>query len=236
MTPMISAMAADFHKLHPGVTFDVRAGGTGRGLKDVSEGRSEIGMVARALTVDERGWVPFLLGRDGIAVSIHGTNPVAALTDKQVAAIYRKEITNWRAVGGIDAPIYVIGTTAAAGATEVFLRQFALKAAQTRPDSVIDLLEERYATLLKNPNGIVYGPLGWAERLAAAGEKIKALPYAGIPATSANLASGRYSIARPIALVTKGMPAGPAKAFIDYARSPTQFATLKRFDFVPYND
>ncbi|GAC1390308.1 MAG: phosphate ABC transporter substrate-binding protein [Variovorax sp.] len=229
-------MAADFHQLHPGVTFEVKASGSGAGMKDLMEGRSDIGMVARTLTVDEHDWMPFLIGRDGIAVSIHSTNPVSALTDQQVSAIYRKKLTNWRELGGADAPIYVIGTTAAAGAHETFLRQFALKAELVRPDAAVDLLNERYATLLKHPNAIMYGPLGRAEERAAAGDQIKSLPHAGIPATSANLASGRYAIARPLALVTKGLPAGPAKAFIDYVRSPTQFAVLRRFHFVPYND
>lgn len=236
MAPMITAMTKEFQKLQPGVSFDVQGGGSGQGLKDVKEGKSDIGMVSRALTAEERDWLPFLVARDGIVVSVHGDNPVTALTPEQVNGIYTKKIVNWREVGGRDAPIYVIGASAAAGSTELFLNQFQIKPAALRPDILADSNVARFAALSSNTDAIMFSSLGESERRAAAGEKIKQLPSAGIPATSANLAAGRYSIARPLALVTRGLPTGPAKAFIDYVRSPAAMPTIKRFDFVPYRD
>lgn len=236
MGPMIGAMVKEFQTLQPGVTFELRAGGSGQGLKDVKEGKSDIGMVSRALTTAERDWLPFAVARDGIAVSIHSANPVASLSDEQVAAIYTKKIVNWREVGGRDAPISVVGASPQAGSTELFLQQFRIKQGEVRPDVMADANADRFAAMSRNPETILYSSLGEAERRARAGEKIKLLPHAGIAATSDNLAAGRYAVARPLTLVTKGLPSGPAKAFIDYVRSPAAIPVIERFEFVPYRD
>lgn len=236
MAPMVTVLASEFQKLHPGVTISVQGGGSGQGLKDVKEGRSDIGMVARSLTADERDWLPFVIARDGIAVTVHADNPVAALSNEQVAGIYTKKIANWRQVGGRDAPIHVIAASTQAGATELFTHQFGIKKDELKADMLADANPDRYTALANNPNAILYGSLGETERRAAAGEKIKALPSAGIAATSDNLAAGRYAIARPLALVTKGLPTGASKAFIDYARSAAAIPVIDRFEFVPYRD
>lgn len=236
MAPMIGAMVKEFQTLQPGVTFELRAGGSGQGLKDVKEGKSDIGMVSRALTTEERDWLPFVVARDGIAISIHSANPVASLSDEQVAAIYTKKIVNWREVGGRDAPISVVGASPQAGSTELFLQQFRIKHGDVRPDVMADANADRFAALGRNPDTILYSSLGEAERRQHAGEKIKLLPHAGIAATSENLAAGRYAVARPLTLVTKGLPSGPAKAFVDYVRSPSAIPVIDRYEFVPYRD
>ena len=236
MAPMITAMSGEFQKLHPGVSFEVKFGGSGQGLKDVKEGKSDIGMVSRALTAEERDWLPFVIARDGIAVSIRGDNPVSSLTREQVAGMYTKKIVNWREVGGRDEPVYVIAASSAAGSTELFLHQFQIKQDAVRADVLADPNADRFAAMSRNAGAILYSSLGESERRAAAGEKVKALPSGGIRATSDNLASGRYAVARPLTLVTRQLPAGPAKAFIDYVRSPAAIPTIERFEFVPYRD
>ena len=236
MAPMVRVLTSEFQKLHPGVTFSVQSGGSGQGLKDVKEGRSEIGMVSRALTAEERDWLPFVIARDGIAVVIHADNPVAALSNEQVAGIYTKKIANWREVGGRDAPIHVIAASTQAGSTELFTHQFGIKQDELKADTLAEVNPDRYVALARNPDAILYSSLGESERRAAAGEKVKALPSGGIAATSDNLAAGRYAIARPLALVTKGLPTGASKAFIDYARSAAAIPVIDRFEFVPYRD
>ncbi len=236
MAPMIAAMTKEFQKLQPGVAFELEAGGSGKGLKDVKEGKSDFGMVSRTLTTEERDWLPFVVARDGIAISVHADNPVSSLSDEQVALIYTKKILNWREVGGRDAPISVVGASPEAGSTELFLHQFHIKQAEVRPDVMANANADRFAALSRNPDTILYSSLGEAERRTLAGEKVKSLPYAGIAATSDNLAAGRYAVARPLTLVTKGLPSGPAKAFIDYVRSPAAIPVIERFEFVPYRD
>ena len=236
LAPLVRVLAEDFRKLHPGVKFEIQEGGSGKGLKDVKDGKSAIGMVSRALTTAEGDWKPFVIARDGVAVSVRGDNPVASLSKAQVAGIFTKAIVNWRQLGGANAPIYVIAASPAAGSTAIFLESFEIKPEALRSDILADSLDDRFTALTSNPGAITYGSLGDAERRAAAGGNIKLLPNAGIAATSDNLSAGRYSIAKPLSLVTLGLPSGPAKAFIDYALSPAAAAAITRFDFVPYRD
>ena len=236
MAPLVSELAKEFTKLQPGVTFDVKVRDSAEGLDDVKEGKSDIGMVSRALTGVEKDWVPFVIARDGLAIAIHGDNPVTALSNEQVAGVYTKKIVNWRELGGRDAPIYTIGAPPIAGSTELFLNQFRIKKAALRTDIVIKGSANRYAALASNANAILYSSLGEGARRAAAGEKIRPLPSAGVAATSENLAAGRYTLARPLTLVTKGVPTRAAKAFIDYARSPAVVPIIDRFEFAPYRD
>ena len=236
MAPLVAEMAKEFKKLQPGVEIDLKVRDSAEGLIDVKEGKSDIGMVSRALTGVEKDWVPFVIARDGLAIAIHGDNPVTALSNEQVAGIYTKKIVNWRELGGRDAPIYTIGAPPIAGSTELFLNQFRIKKAALRTDIVIKGSANRYAALASNANAILYSSLGEGARRAAAGEKIRPLPSAGVAATSENLAAGRYTLARPLTLVTKGVPTRAAKAFIDYARSPAVVPIIDRFEFAPYRD
>ena len=236
MMPLVTAMATEFRKQQPAVSIEIQGGGTAQGLKILQAGKADIAMVARVLAANERDLLPFVIARDGLAISVHADNPVNLLSDEQVAGIYSKRIVNWREVGGRDAPIYVIGVSAGAAATELFLRNFPLTPGELRPDIVIDPNPQRFAALSGNPVAILYGSLGESERRAQAGEKVKALPNAGIAATIDNLAAGRYSVARPLSLVTRGLPSGAAKAFIDYARAPAAISMIERFEFAPYRD
>lgn len=236
MAPMISEMAKEFQKTHPGITIEVQTSGSGRGLKDANEGKSDIGMVAKVVPAEERELVPFLIARDGIGISVNSGNPVKSLTEKQVAAMYTKKITSWREVGGLDIRPHVIAASPDAGSTELFLSHLRLKHTEVQADVLVEANKERFAALEKNPGAIMYSSLGEGERRAAAGEKLKMLPVDGVAATSENLAAGRYPLARPLALVTKGLPSGPVKAFIDYARSPAATPLIERYEFVPYRD
>ena len=55
------------------------------------------------------------IGYDGFVFLINKNNPVQSLTLEQIRAIYKGEITNWKEVGGDDAPIYAYQREANSG-------------------------------------------------------------------------------------------------------------------------
>ena len=61
-----------------------------------------------------------LYGGDGLVFIGHPENPVKNLTHEQLLAIYRKEITNWKEVGGPDAPITVYYRDDQSGSQRLF--------------------------------------------------------------------------------------------------------------------
>ena len=124
MAPLVTELAKTFQLTHPGVEFDVQSGGSGRGIATTREGTADIAMVARALNANERDLVGFAIARDGIGLLVHTDNPVAALTSAQVVALFTGEISNWKMIGGQDAPVNVVNRGTGVVALEIFTHYF----------------------------------------------------------------------------------------------------------------
>ena len=50
--PMMQRWAEEFHTIHPGVEFDISAGGAGKGMTDALSGAVDIGMISRDITAE----------------------------------------------------------------------------------------------------------------------------------------------------------------------------------------
>lgn len=235
MTPLVQAIAARFQSLHPGVSFDIRSGGSNQGIADARSGKADIGMASKSLPED-KDLVGIAIARDGGAILLHRDNPVAQLSDEQVRAIFAGTLKNWKAAGGADAPIYVIDRDTRRGVRELFLHYYRMAPADLRADAVGGDNAETLPLLLAQPNGIVFFSVGEAQRREAAGAPIKLLAAGGAAASSRAIQKGDYPIARPLTLVTRGLPQGLAKTFIDYARSPAVHDLVEQHEFVPYLD
>ena len=66
------------------------------------------------------------LGRDGLVFLVNEDNPVDNLTTDQIRAIYTGEITNWKEVGGNDAPIIPIQRNEGAG-SQALIKKLIMK-------------------------------------------------------------------------------------------------------------
>jgi phosphate transport system substrate-binding protein len=236
MAPLVSAIANRFHALHPGVSIEVQPGGSGRGIADARQGKADIGMVSRALGDAEQDLQGLPIARDGVAVVVHKDNPVRPLSDAQVVEIYTGKITNWKQLGGRDAPILTVAAEAKRSSSELFdhyyhLTRDAIKAQQIVGDNAL-----RIKLLVEHPQAIVYMSVGEAERNAQSGVPIRLLPVGGVTASSRNIRNGNFPISRPLTLVTRARPTGLAKAFIEYCVSSQVTDLVIAHDFVPYLD
>lgn len=106
--PLAEELSQAFMKKYPGVKITITGGGSGVGIKDAAEGKVNIGNASRALKdSDPKGIVGTTICKDALVVIINPKNSVSKLTKDQVKAksyLYRK-ITNWKELGGEDAPI-----------------------------------------------------------------------------------------------------------------------------------
>ena len=94
IAPVIAEVAQQYERAHPGVRIDVQSGGSSRGIGDVRSELADIGMVSRALEGAEQNLHAYPIAHDGVGIILNAQNPVAALTEAQIAAIYRGEIGN----------------------------------------------------------------------------------------------------------------------------------------------
>ncbi|WP_157270972.1 phosphate ABC transporter substrate-binding protein [Azohydromonas aeria] len=236
MTPLVAAMARRFEELHPAVRIEVDAGGSGRGLSEVREGRADVGMVSRPLDAGEQDLRALPIARDGVAVVLHRDNPVTALSHEQVRGIYTGRLVNWKQLGGRDAPIFVIDAEPGHGTPELFLRHFRLAAHALRPHAHAGDNGERLRLLSERPTGIAYLSVGEAELAVRSGTPIRPLADNGVAATSRNIGRGNYPLARPLALVTLAGPGTLAQAFVAFCASSQVTDLIQAHGSVPYLD
>jgi phosphate transport system substrate-binding protein len=128
--PMMIRWAEEYHSLHPEVTFDISAGGAGKGMADALSGAVDIGMVSRPVFEEEikKGAFWVAVAKDAVVVTVSTRNPVVdqllaqGLTKDTAEDIWiTTEITTWgQIVGGGDG-----------GTIHVYTRADACGAAQT---------------------------------------------------------------------------------------------------------
>ncbi len=236
LAPLIAEIGKRFESLYPKVRIDVQSGGSSRGVADARQGLADIGMVSRAMKEDERDLSAFPVARDGVCPILHQENPVQALADEQIVAIYTGTITNWKAVGGTDAPITVVNKAEGRSTLEVFLHYFKLKNVDVKAQVVIGDNEQGVKTVAGNRNAIGYVSIGTAEYDATHGVPIKLLPIGGVAASTESVRNGAFPLSRPLHLVTRTPPVELAKAFIEYAQSRAVHDLIKQQYFVPLAD
>jgi len=219
IAPLVSELARQYEREHPGVRIDVQSGGSSRGIADVRDGLADIGMVSRELAEDERSLHAYPIARDGVGIIVNARNPVSALSEAQVAAVYRGDVRGWAELGGRDAPIVVVHKAEGRATLAVFLAHFGLEGREVRPDVVVGENEQAVKTVAGSPDAIGYVSIGTAEVDVEHGVPIRLLPVGGVAPTLANVRSGDWPIARFLNLVTREPARGLARAFIDHVRS-----------------
>jgi phosphate transport system substrate-binding protein len=193
-------------------------------------------MVGRSLKDDERDLLGFPIARDGVCLIVHKDNPVKSLSSEQVVGIYTGKITNWKEVGGNDAPITAINRPEGRAQSELFTQFFKIKSEDFKVAGVAGDNQEGIKTVVQNPSAVVYMSIGEADIRVGQGMPIKSLLMDGITATSRNVRNGHFPIQRPLMLVTRTLPSGLMKAFIDFALSPNATEIILECSFVPYLD
>jgi phosphate transport system substrate-binding protein len=210
--------------------------GSGKGIQALIEGKVELGGASRPLKAEEKkaGLSATTIGYDAIAVFVHKSNPVKNLTKEQLKGIFTGKITNWKEVGGKNAPI-VPNTEIIAGkrATIEMFQEHVMDGAQYGKFKEVDLPRDQIVELTKQENGICGVSLGLLASLSKEDKaKVKAIKVAGNEPSEKNVQSGAYLISRPLLLVTKGLAKGDVKEFITFILSPEGQAIVAK-NFVP---
>ena len=218
IAPLVNEIGKRFETVYPGTRIDVQTGGSSRGLSDVRQGLADIGMVSRDPNHDEDDLHWFALAKDGISLIVHKDNGVDSLNDSQIVSIYRGKITNWKELGGDDAPITVVNKAEGRSTLEVFLKYFHLDPTDIKAHVIIGDNQQGIKTVIGNPNAIAYVSIGTAEFEVQQGTSIKLLTSSGVAASIENVRNGTYPISRTLNLVTKHTITGIVKEFVEFCQ------------------
>ncbi len=132
--PMMVRWGEEFRKIYPQVTFDISAGGAGKGMADALGGLVDIGMVSREIYPEEieQGafWIP--VTKDAVLTTINENNPVLedllgrGVTQEILEGIWiTGDTTTWGEVIGRPDVVYrihIYTRSDACGAAETWAR------------------------------------------------------------------------------------------------------------------
>ena len=236
MAPLVEELGKRFRAQHPGVVITVEAGGSGRGVADALAGKADIGMASRELNQKEQALFAIPIARDGAAFVVHKDNPVQALTRAQALAVFTGKVADWGELGGRPAPIEAVIRTSGRGLMEIVPHYFGIAPEAMKAAHVIGENVDVVRFVAANRNAIALFSVGAADDAAQHGFPLKPLALDGKVPGSGSVRDGTWPLSRPLNLLTRRVPVGAAKAFIEFALSPAARAVILEFDFVPYQN
>lgn len=229
MEKVIGFLSEAYMEEHEDIKVTYNPTGSSSGIQAVEEGRCDIGLASRDLKEEETETLQgTVVAIDGIGIVIHPDNPVDDLTIGQIGMIYMGEITNWKEVGGSDAPIVLIGREAASGTRDGFEEVTGTKD-KCQYSQELTSTGDVVQTVSGNPNAIGYASV------ASVNDSVKLVSVEGITPTTENIQNGEYKVQRNFVLVTKkdSPLSEAAQAFFDFATSTQADSLITEAGAVP---
>lgn len=243
--PLTVKWAEEFRKIHPGVKFDISAGGAGKGMTDALSKMVDIGLVSREIYPEEvkKGAYAIAVTKDAVVPTVSAANPnikdiLANGLDRDAAVniyITGKTKTWGQAIGtSSKVPIRIYTRSDACGAGETWAKYLGKKQEDLLGVGVFGDPGLAQA-VTKDPSGIAYNNIGYAydAKTKQPNPGIKVLPldinnngkidpdedfYKTMDEIVNAIASGKYPSppARDLYFVTSGKPV--KKELVEFIR------------------
>lgn len=231
---LVPQWAEGFKKQGGSVSFDIAAEGSSTAFTNLAAGTAEIGMSSREVKDEERTFCKtkgvfikeYNVAWDMIVVVVNKSNPVKALTKKQVAGIFTGAIKDWSEVGGTPGPISIYTRNTSSGTYKDW--QHLAMGGKDYASSSQKMAgnEQIVQEVASNKNGIGYVGLAYSH-----GKGVSPVTVDGKEPSPEGVKSYPYS--RPTFFYTNGAPAGAVKEFVDFCLSPAGEKIAQAVGFVP---
>lgn len=221
LKPLADDAANSFLNDHPDVSITIDAGGSGEGLKQVSEGTVDIGNsdVAAEDKLDETAAKELVDHQVCVVTMAPIVNKdvaeagVKSLTKEQLISIFTGKTTNWKDVGGPDEDIVLVTRPESSGTRATF-QKYALDGNEEASNTSMETDDSGVLlTNVKSTNGAI-GYVALSYLTGDAGVETVAID--DVEPTLENTYSGKYPVWTFEHMYTKGEPNKVTKAFLDY--------------------
>ena len=229
-------LAIEYEK-RTGIKINLAGGGATAGIRKAAAGEIDIGGACRTSLADnpqERDAHQIPVAWDALVVIVNKDNPVENLSLHQLQQLYLGKISNWKQLGGNDAPIELYirrGKLSGVGRTlrELVFHDFNQDFKATNVVKSSGPLEKG---VVKNSNGIGVTGISSAKR-----RDVKILKLNGKAPSYENIKTGHYVLYRPLYLVTKvGKRDKKGRDFIRFALSRDGQEIIRGQGTVPYSE
>ena len=229
--PVMKLAAQAIMERYPDIRITVAGGGSGVGVQKVGEGLVQIGNTGRALKdteIAKYGLVTFPFAIDGVAVAVNPANGVTGLTKAQVKDVFAGKVTNWKDLGGADAPISLYVREDGSGTRETFEERALDKGTSAPSANVVNSNGAMKTAIAQDKNAIGYVGIGHLD------ESVKGVVVDGMVPSQEGAADGSYTVTRLLYMNTKGEPEGLTKLFVDYIYSEDGKGFISQSGYIPY--
>jgi phosphate transport system substrate-binding protein len=232
----LTELAKDYERRR-GVKVFVRGGGSVVGIEDLRSGKVDFAAACRAKEAGDPEDVEFVqVAWDVLVFIVHKTNPVGNITLDAVRAIYSGNVTNWKQLKGIDAPIktYISRPKKGLSGVEASTRKMVLngKDPVTSPHiysvastGIVEQMVE------DTPEG--FATTGYT---SARKRNVKMLKVGGVAPTHKNIIGLRYPMKRPLFILVPRSPKPEVKKFVDYVLGKEGQEFIRSQGVVPLMD
>jgi len=213
-----------------GVSVFVAGGGSGKGIKDVMSGNSDIGMVSRSLKEEEKKDVSSkTIAYDALVFIVNNRNPINQINHDDIVKIFTGQIKSWDQLGlNFNQPIVLVSKEKGRATLELFETYSGLAHPSNEKSGKNGYISKSSYEIASNQEGatltggiagaIGYISLGTAVELIEMGMPIKILMLDGVQPSRETVVNKTYPVIRELNLVYKQDNA-PANDFVEYCLS-----------------
>lgn len=229
--PAVQKLGEGYEVLAPHVRLEFPGGtNSGGAIRGVLEGALEVAVTNRPLSDAEKReplvYVPFT--RDAVAFAVHQSVARKNLSTADVRDLYSGAITNWKSLGGADAPVILLDRDEDESMRKLTL--VPLLAGRTVATGAVTLTSapDMLSAIDTTPNAIGYSSFGLL-RLRAPKNVVPIALDDHVP-SPAGVASGAYPWSLTFGLVTRSDTSPTVRAFVDHAVRSTR-AVLGPYEY-----
>lgn len=236
LKPLVDDAADAFLEKYPDVLITIDAGGSGEGLKQVSEGTVTIGNsdVEASEKLDETQAAELVDHKVCVVTMAPIVNPdvteagVTSLTKQQLIDIFTGKTTNWKEVGGPDEEIVLVTRPTSSGTRATF-QKYALDGQEEASNASMETDDS--GVLLQNVKD-TKGAIGYVALSYLTGDTgVSTLAIDGVEPTLENTYNGTYPVWTYEHMYTKGEPDEVTGAFLDYIMSDEYGAQMESLGY-----
>lgn len=218
LLPLVKDASEKFKANNKDVTITLNAGGSGTGLKQVSDGSVDMGNSdVPAETKLDKAKAEKLVDHKvcvmTVATIVNKDVGVKNLTRQQLQDIFTAKVTNWKDVGGPDKPIVLVTRPKTSG-TRALFKQYAINGAEEADNKSLETDNSGILiqSVAQNPGAIGYVALPYLIN----DKSVDVLSIDGVEPTLENTYSGKYAVWGYEHIYTSKEPKAAVKAFLEY--------------------
>ncbi len=215
---MIEKLARAFEKANPRAYVDIQWNENSKPVELVKSGPAQIAVTGKedpALRASQVAW-------DGIAIMVNLSNHTKEITKQQVAQLFSGKIKLWSELGGPDTKVLLLDRPRNRNIRDTFEQQLGIAGQIPESAQVIKADDKAIKTVvgtLPPLSAVTYVSLGPALEAVASGVAVRLLQVDKVEPEEPTVKDGRYTLRRPVLLLSKNDPNPTVDAFVAFALS-----------------